>query len=53
MENPLYNLEDDPAETMDVSAKHPEIVARLRKEAETREAEVNKNKRPAGRVGKD
>lgn len=48
----LYNLKDDPAETTDVSAKHPEVVAKLKKEADSREAEIIKNKRPAGTVEK-
>jgi arylsulfatase A-like enzyme len=30
----LYDLEEDPAESQDVSARHPEIVARLRREYE-------------------
>jgi arylsulfatase A len=46
----LFNLIDDPGETTDVSAKHPDIVARLRAEGATREAEIIKNRRPAGMV---
>ncbi len=46
----LYNLAEDPAETTDVSAQHPDIVARLRTEAAAREAEITRNKRPAGTV---
>jgi arylsulfatase A len=46
----LYNLAEDPAETTDVAAKHPDIVAKLRTEAAAREAEITKNKRPAGRI---
>ena len=44
----LYNLADDPSETKDVSATHPEIVAKLLAEATQRDAEITKNKRPAG-----
>ena len=46
----LYNLADDPGETTDVSAKHPEVAAKLRAEAAKREAEINRNKRPHGTV---
>ncbi len=46
----LYNLADDPGEARNVAAAHPDIVAKLRAEAKTREAEIQKNKRPAGRV---
>ncbi len=44
----LYNLADDPGEAVNVAAAHPDIVAKLRAEAKTREAEIQKNKRPAG-----
>ena len=47
----LFNLADDPAETTDVAAKHPVIVTQLRVEAAQREAEITKNKRPAGTIG--
>lgn len=47
---PLYNLAEDPTESSDVFAQHPDIVARLRAEAEQREAEIQKNRRPAGQV---
>ncbi len=46
----LYNLADDPGEKTDVTEKHPDIVAKLRGEAEKREAEIIKNKRPAGKM---
>ncbi len=46
----LYNLSDDPAETTNVAAKHPEIVAKLTAEAKTRDAEVQANKRPVGKL---
>jgi arylsulfatase A len=46
----LFNLADDPAETTDVAAKHPAIVTKLRAEAAQREAEITKNKRPAGTI---
>lgn len=46
----LFNLADDPGEKNDVAAKHPAIVAKLRAEAAQREAEIIKNKRPAGSI---
>ena len=46
----LYNLAKDPAETQDVSAEHPEIVARLRAELQRHDEEIKKNRRPPGRV---
>jgi len=46
----LYNLKDDPYEKTDVAAKFPEIVRKLRDEAAMREAEITKNKRPAGQL---
>ena len=47
----LFNLADDPGEQTDVAARHPDIVTRLRGEAAKREAEILKNKRPAGTIG--
>jgi arylsulfatase A len=44
----LYNLATDPGETQDVAAANPEIVARLKQELLTRDAEIQANKRPAG-----
>ena len=44
----LFNLADDPGEKTNVAAKHPAIVTQLRAEAAQREAEITKNKRPAG-----
>jgi arylsulfatase len=46
----LYDLKADPGETKNVAAVHPDIVEKLRAEAKTREAEIQKNKRPAGQV---
>jgi arylsulfatase A len=46
----LYNLADDPGEADNVAAKYPDLVAKLRAEAKAREAEIQQNKRPAGRV---
>ncbi len=46
----LYNLANDPGESTDVAAAHPAIVAKLGVEAKAREAEVQKNKRPIGRL---
>ena len=46
----LYNLAKDPGETADVSAEHPEIVARLTAEAKQREREITEHRRPAGQV---
>jgi len=47
----LYNLRTDPGEATDVASTHPDIVARLKKEAEKRDAEILAHKRPAGRTG--
>ena len=44
----LYNLKTDPGETADVASAHPDIVARLKEEAEKRNAEILAHKRPAG-----
>jgi arylsulfatase A-like enzyme len=46
----LFNLADDPGEQNDLAAKHPALVAKLRAEAAQREAEITKNKRPAGTI---
>lgn len=46
----LYNLAKDPGETTDVAAEHGGIVAKLRDEAQRREAEVKEHRRPAGEV---
>ena len=48
----LYNLHDDPVESTNIVAKHPEIVAKLTQEAATRDAELQAHKRPAGKVEK-
>ena len=48
----LYNLVTDPGETTNVAAAHPEIVAKLKQEAETRGAESEAHQRPPGRAGK-
>lgn len=45
----LYNLATDPGETQDVAAANPEIVARLKQELLSRDAEIQANKRPAGK----
>jgi arylsulfatase A-like enzyme len=44
----LFNLAMDPGETNDVAERHPDVVARLTKEATTRANELETNKRPAG-----
>jgi arylsulfatase A-like enzyme len=49
-ETGLYNLVNDPGERDDVTAEHPEVAARLRAEAEQREAEIIRNRRPVGRA---
>jgi arylsulfatase A-like enzyme len=46
----LYNLSTDPGESKDVSAEQPDIVAKLQSEAKQRNAEIHKNKRPAGQL---
>jgi arylsulfatase A-like enzyme len=47
----LFNLADDPGETRNLAAKHPDIVERLTTEARKREAEIMENQRPPGRSG--
>jgi hypothetical protein len=39
----LYDLSTDPAESIDLAAKHPEIVAKLLTMAETKLTDVNAN----------
>lgn len=46
----LYNLAKDPTEATDVAADHPDIVTRLRDEAEKRGKEIKEHRRPAGVV---
>ncbi len=46
----LYNLATDLGETKDVAAAHPDVVAKLLKEATERAAEVEAHRRPPGRV---
>lgn len=46
----LFNLKTDPAETTDVAAANPEVVARLKTEAAKRDAEIRANQRPAGKI---
>jgi arylsulfatase A-like enzyme len=46
----LYNLADDPTETTNVAAKHPEIVAKLTAAAKTQSEELNSHKRPIGKA---
>jgi len=47
----LYNVVDDPAELTNQAGQHPDIVARLTKEAAERLAEIEANKRPIGKLG--
>ena len=46
----LYNLKTDPGEMSDVAQAHPDIVSRLKEEAERRNAEIIAHKRPAGKL---
>ena len=48
----LFNLAKDPKESTDLAADHPEIVAKLRAEAQRREKEIKDHRRPAGTVRK-
>jgi arylsulfatase A-like enzyme len=48
--SPLFNLADDPTESTDVAAEHPDVVAKLRAEAQRREQEIKDHRRPAGEV---
>lgn len=58
IEQSLFNLVDDPAESRDVSADHPKIVAQLEELAEVARTDLGdshrkqsgKNRRPAGRL---
>lgn len=44
----LYHLVDDPGESSNVAAEHPEVVARLVVAAERSATEINEHKRPVG-----
>jgi arylsulfatase A len=46
----LYNLATDPGETKDIAVDNPDIVARLKAEAERREAEIKAHRRPTGQL---
>ena len=46
----LFNLAKDPGEATDVSPENPEIVARLKAEAQRREKEIRDNRRPEGQA---
>jgi len=46
----LYNLAKDPTESTNVAAEHPDVVAKLRAEAQRREQEIRDHRRPAGEV---
>jgi arylsulfatase A len=48
----LFDLKDDPGEKTNLADKHPDVVTRLTEEARKREAEILKNKRPAGQIDK-
>ncbi|MBT3200423.1 MAG: sulfatase-like hydrolase/transferase [Phycisphaerales bacterium] len=49
----LFNLSKDISESKDLAKENPEIVERLKNLLEAHKAEMNKEKRPAGRVGPD
>lgn len=49
----LFNLATDPYETTDIAAAHTDVVARLRAEAERRDAEIRGHRRPAGELPKN
>ncbi|MBI1374670.1 MAG: sulfatase-like hydrolase/transferase [Phycisphaera sp.] len=46
----LYNLEDDISETSNVASGNPDVVERLSKAAEEFDAELQKTKRPVGKL---
>ncbi|MAG55605.1 MAG: hypothetical protein CMJ83_04870 [Planctomycetes bacterium] len=46
----LYDLASDIAETTNVAAEHPEIVARLTRLIEDHRADIRQNKRPVGQA---
>jgi arylsulfatase A len=47
----LFNLAADLSEENDVAAQHPEVVAKLKAEMAARDAEIKRNRRPAGSGG--
>jgi arylsulfatase A-like enzyme len=46
----LFHLAQDPTESTDVAAQHPDIVAQLQAEARRREKEIRDHRRPVGEV---
>jgi arylsulfatase A-like enzyme len=46
----LFQLSVDPGEAHDVLTEHPDVAARLRREAEERLPEIRAHTRPAGKV---
>ena len=46
----LFDLQNDPGKTTDVSAKHPEVVADLERRMDGAMKEIEANKREIGRV---
>ncbi len=46
----LYNLATDPKEATNVAAEHPEIVAKLKAEADRLKKEIEEQRRPIGQV---
>ena len=48
----LYDLSTDIAETINVAAEHPEVVARLKKLLDAHAADLEANARPVGRIPK-
>ncbi|MBL6707336.1 MAG: sulfatase-like hydrolase/transferase [Planctomycetaceae bacterium] len=46
----LFNLQDDPGETQDISGDHPEMVAELRRRMDAAVRELEANSRPIGRL---
>lgn len=46
----LYDLATDPGETNNVASENPEVVARLRQEADRRLTEIKENRRPEGQL---
>jgi arylsulfatase A len=49
----LYNVVDDPAELTNQAGQHADIVARLKKEAAERLAEIEAHKRPIGKLSEE
>jgi arylsulfatase A-like enzyme len=46
----LFNLDDDPGETVNLAAQHPDVVRRLTEAAAAFDENIKKNQRPVGQL---